>query len=257
MQALEKKYDCRNAPEIYQDDRCSVTDKTKVAIVTASGRGIGAAIARELAADYRLVLMSRSREATQLAHELGGIGLTGSVTQPADLHRLVRAAMEAYNRIDAVVNNTGHAVKGDLLEVTDEDWHESVDLLLLNVVRMARLVTEQMVSQGAGAIVNISTFTAVEPTLRFPVSATLRAALSGFTKLYADRYAGVGVRMNNVLPGHLGNYQREDEERNQIPMRRPGTVTEVAKTVRFLLSPDASYITGQNIRVDGGLTRSL
>jgi NAD(P)-dependent dehydrogenase (short-subunit alcohol dehydrogenase family) len=232
-------------------------DKTKVAIVTASGRGIGAAIARELATDYRLVLMSRSLEATQLASELGGIGLTGSVTQPADLLRLVQAAMEAYNRIDAVVNNTGHAVKGELLEVTDEEWHESFDLLLLNVVRMTRLVTQQMVSQGGGAIVNISTFAAVEPTLRFPVSATLRAALAGFTKLYADRYAGAGLRMNNVLPGHLGNYERDDEERNQIPMRRPGTVTEVAKTVRFLLSTDASYVTGQNIRVDGGLTRSL
>lgn len=231
--------------------------KTKVAIVTASGRGIGAAIARELATDYHLVLMSRSSEATQLARELGGIGLTGSVTQTADLRRLVDAAMEAYNRIDAVVNNTGHAAKGELLEVTDEEWHESLDLLLLNVVRMTRLVTPQMLSQGGGAIVNISTFAAVEPTLRFPVSATLRAALSGFTKLYAERYAGAGLRMNNVLPGHLSNYERDEEERQQIPVGRAGTVTEVAKTVRFLLSADASYVTGQNIRVDGGLTRSL
>lgn len=234
-----------------------VMQKTKVAIVTASGRGIGAAIARELATDYHLVLMSRSSEATQLARELGGIGLTGSVTQTADLRRLVDAAMEAYNRIDAVVNNTGHAAKGELLEVTDEEWHESLDLLLLNVVRMTRLVTPQMLSQGGGAIVNISTFAAVEPTLRFPVSATLRAALSGFTKLYAERYAGAGLRMNNVLPGHLSNYERDEEERQQIPVGRAGTVTEVAKTVRFLLSADASYVTGQNIRVDGGLTRSL
>ncbi len=234
-----------------------VMQKTKVAIVTASGRGIGAAIARELATDYHLVLMSRSSEATQLARELGGIGLTGSVTQMADLRRLVDAAMEAYNRIDAVVNNTGHAAKGELLEVTDEEWHESLDLLLLNVVRMTRLVTPQMLSQGGGAIVNISTFAAVEPTLRFPVSATLRAALSGFTKLYAERYAGAGLRMNNVLPGHLSNYERDEEERQQIPVGRAGTVTEVAKTVRFLLSADASYVTGQNIRVDGGLTRSL
>jgi NAD(P)-dependent dehydrogenase (short-subunit alcohol dehydrogenase family) len=232
-------------------------DKIKVAIVTASRRGIGAAIARELAADYRLVLMSRSPEATTLAQELGGIGLAGSVTQEADLQRLVRVALDAYNRIDAVVNNTGHPVKGDLLEVTDEEWHESLDLLVLNVVRMARLVTQQMVSQGGGAIVNISSCAAVEPTLRFPASATLRAALSGFAKLYADRYANTGVRMNNVLLGNFDNLQRNDQEHLQIPMGRFGTVDEAAKTVRFLLSPEASYITGQNIRVDGGLTRSL
>lgn len=235
----------------------AIMDKTKVAIITAAGRGIGAAIARELANDYHLVLMSRSPEATHLARELGGIGLVGSVTEYADLQRLVEAAMTAHNRIDAVVNNTGHATKGDLLAVTDEDWHASLDLLVLNVVRMARLVTPQMVTQGGGAIVNISTFAAVEPTLRFPVSAALRAALSGFAKLYSDKYASAGVRMNNVLPGHLANFWKEEEERHQIPMRRPGTVIEVAKTVRFLISPDASYITGQNIRVDGGLTRSL
>jgi NAD(P)-dependent dehydrogenase (short-subunit alcohol dehydrogenase family) len=232
-------------------------EKTKVAIVTAAGRGIGAAIARELADEYHLVLMSRSPEATDLARQLGGIGLTGSVTQPADLQRLVEAAMATHGRIDAVINNTGHAVKGDLLEVTDKDWHASLDLLVLNVVRMGRLVTQQMVNQGGGAIVNISTFAAVEPTLRFPVSATLRAALSGFAKLYADKYASAGVRMNNVLPGHIDTIQREDEERHEIPMRRFGTVAEVAKAVRFLISPAASYITGQNVRVDGGLTRSL
>lgn len=234
----------------------TIMGKTKVAIITAAGQGIGAAIARELANDYHLVLMSRSTEATHLARELGGIGLAGSVTEQADLQRLVEAAMTAHHRIDAVVNNTGHATKGDLLAVTDDDWHAGLDLLVLNVVRMARLVTSQMVTQGGGAIVNISTFAAVEPTLRFPVSAALRAALSGFTKLYADKYASKGVRMNNVLPGHLANFWRE-EEQHQIPMRRPGTVVEVAKTVRFLISTDASYITGQSIRVDGGLTRSL
>jgi NAD(P)-dependent dehydrogenase (short-subunit alcohol dehydrogenase family) len=231
--------------------------KTKVAIVTASGRGIGAAIARELAGDHYLVLMSRSLAATELAQELGGIGLTGSVTEDADLQRLVRTALDAYNRIDVVVNNTGHPVKGELLEVTDDDWHKNFDLLVLNVVRMARLVTERMVSQGGGAIVNISSCAAVEPTLRFPVSATLRAALSGFAKLYAERYASAGVRMNNVLLGHFDNLQRDDEDHKQVPMGRLGTVEEAAKTVRFLLSADASYITGQNIRVDGGLTRSL
>ena len=229
----------------------------KVAIVTASGRGLGAAIARALAADYRLVLLSRSPEAEGLARELGGIGLMGSVASPDDLERMVQAAMDAYGRIDAVVNNTGHAASGELLSVTDDEWHEGLDLLVLNAVRMARLVTPQMARQGGGAIVNVSSFAAVEPTLEFPVSAALRGALAGFTKLYADRYAQAGVRMNSVLPGHLENWERTDAEFQQIPMRRSGSLAEAAQTVRFLLSDDASYITGQSVRVDGGLTRSV
>jgi NAD(P)-dependent dehydrogenase (short-subunit alcohol dehydrogenase family) len=231
--------------------------KTKVAIITASGHGIGAAVARELSVDHRVVLMSRSLEATELARDLGGIGMEGSVTQEADLRRLVQAAMDTYNRIDVLVNNTGRPGTGDLLDVTDMEWCEGFDLLVLNVVRMARLITNQMVSQGGGAIVNISSYAALEPTLSYPISATLRAALSAFTKLYADRYATAGIRMNNILLGYLDNHQRDADVYRQIPMQRLGTLTEVAKTVRFLLSPDAGYITGRNIRVDGGLSRSL
>lgn len=228
----------------------------KVSIVTAAGRGIGASVARELAADHRLVLASRSKDANILARELDGIGISGSVTKENDLRRLIEAALDNYGRIDAVVNNTGHPATGDLLEITDDEWHENLDLLFLNVVRMARLVTPQMINQG-GALVNISSVAAVEPTLRFPVSSAMRAALSGFTKLYADRYAGAKIRMNNILLGHFDNLPREKEEIERIPLRRCGALEEAAKTVRFLLSDDASYITGQSIRLDGGLTRSF
>ncbi len=230
----------------------------KTAIVTAAGRGIGAAIARELhTAGYRLALLSASGKAESLAAELGGIGLTGSVTDPAALERLVDAAMDAYGRIDAVVNNTGHAPKGDLLEIPDADWYTGLDLLLLNVVRMGRLVTPIMLAQGGGAIVNISTFAAFEPNLAFPVSSSLRAALGAFTKLFADRYAADGIRMNSVLPGYVDSYPDSAALREKIPMQRYGTVEELAATVRFLLSAEAGYLTGQNIRVDGGLTRSV
>ena len=230
----------------------------KTAIVTAAGRGIGAAIARELhTASYRLALLSASGNAETLAAELGGIGLTGSVTDPAALERLVTTAMDTYGRIDAVVNNTGHAPKGDLLEIPDADWHTGLDLLLLNVVRMARLVTPIMQAQGGGAIVNISTFAAFEPDLAFPVSSSLRAALGAFTKLFADRYAADGIRMNSVLPGYVDSYPDSAALREKIPMQRYGTVEELAATVRFLLSDEAGYLTGQNIRVDGGLTRSV
>lgn len=230
----------------------------RVAIVTAAGRGMGAAIAQELAADdYNLALMSPSGAAEALAKSLNGLGLTGSVTQPDDLQALVDQTMARYGRIDALVNHTGHPPKGDLLAIPDRDWHAGLDLLMLNVVRLARLVTPIMQAQGGGAIVNISTYAVFEPEATFPVSAPMRAALAGFTKLYADQYAAEGIRMNNLLPGFIDSLPETAERRQRIPMGRYGAVLEIAKTVRFLLSPDAGYITGQNIRVDGGLTRSV
>ena len=230
----------------------------KVAIVTAAGRGIGAACARALAAEgYRLALMARSPEVVELAGELNGVGLTGSVTSDADLNALVSKTMQVYGRIDAVVNNTGHPAKSDLLAISDNAWHDGLDLLLLNVVRMARLVTPIFIQQGKGAVVNISAFGAVEPSLRYPVSSLLRAALSNFTKLYADQYASAGIRMNTILPGFIDSYEVSGSVREAIPMKRAGKVNEIAKAVVFLLSDDAGYITGQNIRIDGGLTRSV
>jgi NAD(P)-dependent dehydrogenase (short-subunit alcohol dehydrogenase family) len=230
----------------------------KVAIVTAAGKGIGAAIARALAeAGYQVSLMSNSGGALALADELGGIGMTGSVTDPDDLKKLVDTTMKKFGRVDAVVNNTGHPPTGDILTISDDDWHLGLELLILNVVRMARLVTPIFEQQGGGAMVNISTFSAFEPDPAFPVSSSLRSGLAGFTKLYADRYAKTGIRMNNVLPGFMDNYPESAEIVEKIPMKRYAKVEEVAKTVRFLLSEEAGYITGQNIRVDGGITHSV
>jgi len=230
----------------------------KVALVTAASRGMGAACARELAArGYKLVLMSRSEEIQTLASELGAIASQGSSDNADDLEKLVALAMEKHGRIDAVVNNTGHPKKGPLLELSDADWHAGLDLLLLNVVRMARLVTPVMQMQGSGAIVNISTFAAFEPSARFPISSALRAALGSFTKIYADEVAKSGIRINNVLPGYVDSIAQNEATVAQIPMGRQGSKEEIAKTVAFLLSEDAGYITGQNIRVDGGITRSV
>ncbi|HMZ07565.1 MAG TPA: SDR family oxidoreductase [Anaerolineales bacterium] len=232
--------------------------ENKTAIVTAAGKGMGAAIAKELAANnYNLALMSPSGGAEELANSLGMIGLTGSVTEPGDLQKLVDMTMQKYGRIDAVVNHTGHPPKGPLLDIPDADWHKGMDVLLLNVVRMARLVTPIMLEQGGGVFVNISTYAVFEPEALFPVSGALRAALAAFTKVYSDQYSAKGIRMNNVLPGFVNSLAETEERRNRIPMGRYGTVEEIAKTVRFLLSADAGYITGQNIRVDGGITRSV
>jgi NAD(P)-dependent dehydrogenase (short-subunit alcohol dehydrogenase family) len=229
-----------------------------VALVTASSQGMGEAIARELhARGYALALMARSERIMGLANELGGVALQGSVTDPSDLERFVTLATERYGKIDAVVNHTGHPPKGDLLAIPDADWHLGLDVVLLNVVRMARLVTPIMEKARKGAIVNISTFAAFEPDPDFPVSASLRTALAAFTKLYADRYAKAGIRMNNVLPGFIDSLPEKEDRLARIPMGRYGSVAELAKTVAFLLSDDAGYVTGQNLLVDGGLVRGL
>jgi NAD(P)-dependent dehydrogenase (short-subunit alcohol dehydrogenase family) len=230
----------------------------KVAVVTAAGSGMGAACARELAQrGYRVALMSPSGKAEDLAAELGGFGLAGSVTEVGDLESLVGEALDRYGRIDGVVNSTGHPPSGDILDLTDDEWHETLDLIVLNVVRIARLVTPTMISLGRGAIVNISTFSAFEPSPTFPLSSSLRAALAGFTKLYSDRYAAVDIRMNNILPGFIESFEIDEQTLHSIPMQRQGSLAEIAKTAAFLLSDDAGYITGQNIRVDGGITRSV
>ena len=232
--------------------------EAKAAIVTAARSGMGAASARELVSQaYAVALMSPSGKAEDVAKELGGLGLTGSVTEQADLESLVGETLDRYGRIDGVINSTGHPPSGEILELTDEQWHGALDLVVLNVVRISRLVTPTMVRQGGGAIVNVSTFSAFEPSPAFPLSSSLRAALASFTKLYSDRYAAEGVRMNNILPGFIESFEIDEETRRSIPMRRQGSVVEIAKTAAFLLSSDSGYVTGQNIRVDGGLTRSV
>jgi NAD(P)-dependent dehydrogenase (short-subunit alcohol dehydrogenase family) len=230
----------------------------KVAVITAGGSGMGAAAARRLAADgYRVAILSSSGRGETLAGELGGIGVTGSNQSHEDLRRLVDRTMERWGRIDALVNSAGHGPRGPVLDLSDEDWHRGMDVYFLSAVRPTRLVTPIMQGQRSGAIVNISTFAAFEPDPAFPTSGVFRAGLAAYAKLFADRYAAEGIRMNNLLPGFIDSLPEKEEFRARIPMGRYGRTEEIAGTVAFLLSDAAGYITGQNLRVDGGITRSV
>ena len=230
---------------------------TKVCIVTGAGRGIGAAIAREMAGrGYKMVLMSPSENCEKLAAELGGVAHRGVMQSAEDLAALVDLAMAKHGRIDAVLTHTGHPPKGDLLEITDENWDLAHDMILKSVIRMARLVTPIMVAQGAGAIVNVTTYAVAEPSLWFPASCAYRAALTSFTKLYADRYGPQGLRMNCLAPGFTDSLDVA-KYGDLTALKRIGTVQEQAQAAAFLLTDQSSYITGQTLIVDGGLTRSI
>lgn len=230
----------------------------KVALITAGGSGMGAAAARKLAQDgYQVAILSSSGKGEALAQELGGVGVTGSNQSTEDLQRLVDLAMQRWGRIDALVNSAGHGPRAPILDISDDDWHKGMEVYFLNAVRPARLVVPIMEKQGGGAIVNISTAWAFEPVDTFPTSAVFRAGLASFTKIFSDRYAAKNIRMNNVLPGWIDSLPQTDARRATVPMARYGKAEEIAATVAFLLSEGAGYITGQNIRVDGGLSRSV
>jgi NAD(P)-dependent dehydrogenase (short-subunit alcohol dehydrogenase family) len=229
----------------------------RIAVVIGGGSGMGAAAARKLAADgCKIAVFSSSGKGEALGKELGGIGVTGSNRSVADLQRLVDTVLERWGRIDVLVNGAGHGPRGPVLELSDEQWMTGLEVYLLNVIRATRLVAPVMVTQKSGAIINISTAWVAEPSAMFPTSAVFRSGLAAFTKLFADQHAASNVRMNNVLPGWIDSLPATEERRAAVPMQRYGTSEEVAATIAFLASEGAAYITGQSIRVDGGLMRS-
>lgn len=219
---------------------------------------MGADAARALANDgFKVGILSSSGKGEALGIELGGFGVTGSNLDSETLTALVEGAQDRWGRVDVLVNSAGHGPKGPVLEIGDEDWHQGMEVYLMNVIRPTRLVTPLMQAQGGGSIINISTFAAFEPDPLFPTSGVFRAGLAAFTKLYSDKYAPDNIRINNVLPGFIDSLPETEDRKARIPMGRYGAASEVSSLISWLASKNGGYMTGQNLRIDGGLTRAV
>lgn len=230
----------------------------KIAVIVAAGSGMGANAAKTLAnSGFKVALMSSSGKAEKLAIKLNGIGFTGSNLVKNDLEKFFNIVIKKWGRIDVLINSAGHGPKGEILKINDEEWIQAMEVYFLNVVRSVRLVTPIMKKQKSGSIINISTYATFEPEKDFPTSGVVRASLSSFTKIYSDEYAKFNIRINNILPGFINSLNTNKKFIKRIPLRRIGRVEEISALVGLLASEKGSYITGQNIRVDGGLTRSV
>ncbi len=230
----------------------------KVAALIASGSGMGADAAKHLSSKgFNVAIMSSSGKAEKLAKEIGGFGYTGSNLSEKNISEFIQNVSNIYGKIDVLINSAGHGPKGDILEITDDDWFKGMEVYFLNVVRSSRVVTPLMQKQKNGSIINISTFAVFEPEPNFPTSGVFRSGLSVFTKLYSNKYAKDNIRMNNILPGFIDSLPEKEEFKKRIPLQRYGKVSEISAVVELLASDSGAYITGQNIRVDGGITRSV
>ncbi len=230
----------------------------KVAVFIAAGTGIGADAAKKLYEDgFNIAIMSSSGKGEVLARKLNGFGFTASNLESKNIENFIKKVLKKWRRIDVLLNSAGHGPKGEILKISDDEWHKSMEIYFLNVIRAARIVTPIMKKQKGGSIINISSFAVFEPEKSFPTSGIMRAGLSSFTKIYSDEYAKYNIRMNNILPGFIDSLKTKEEFIKRIPLKRVGKVSEISALVSLLASNQGAYITGQNIRVDGGITRSI
>ncbi|HZT61071.1 MAG TPA: SDR family oxidoreductase [Pyrinomonadaceae bacterium] len=257
--------------------------ENKVALVAASSRGLGRAVAEELAAEgASLVLCARGEEQLSAAcvhirKSTGAavVGVAADVSATGEAERVVRACVERFGRVDILVTNAGGPPAGRFETLSGDDWERATRLTLTSAVELTRAALPGMKERRWGRILNITSITVKQPVENLMLSNSLRAAVTGFARTLADEVAAYGVTVNNILPGYTRTERVEELARtmagkegvapeefrarweSEIPMRRLGEPREFAALAAFLVSERASYITGTSIPVDGGWIRSL
>ncbi len=257
--------------------------KGKVALVAASSRGLGRAVAEELAREgTHLVLCARGaaalRETADAIRAETGVrveAVAADLSQAADVARVSEAAMRAFGRVDVLVTNSGGPPAGPFETHSAEAWDAAVRQNLFSVVELTRAVLPGMKERRWGRIINVTSIAVKQPVDNLILSNSVRAAVTGFARTLANEVAALGITVNNVMPGYTRTQRVVDlAERNaslrgttpdvergvwegQIPMARLGEPAEFAATVAFLASERASYTTGASIPVDGGWIRAI